>query len=310
MSRMQRGRCFSPGETPRQKAGASSAAPRDESADAGVPGGVYLCQVNDGLSCGACCGLYNLQEADEDRLQQMLQQRTETFARTPRQIEALTEFGRTVTEDLGDRSPIPGFHHCPFLGLIGENAARVGCLLHPLADGNGGIDFRGLSHYGGMACRVYFCPSHETLAPAWKKIVQKTAGDWYLYGLVITEDELLAEFFGAIEEAIGRSLREEDIAEDPACAAALRQFFRLKCTWPHRPADIPGPVNYFFNDRQKTRPAVAYPPSCSRPSPYDAMLRALGSAFPTEDSLREAEQQIRGPLSCIVDRLVDKIASR
>jgi hypothetical protein len=259
--------------------------------------------VNDGLSCGACCGLYNLQEADEDRLQQILQQRTEAFACTPRRIDALTEFGRKITERLGDRPPIPGFHHCPFLGLIGENAARVGCLLHPLSDGNGGVDFRGLSHYGGMACRVYFCPSHETLAPAWKKIVQKTAGDWYLYGLVITEDELLGGFFGAVEEAIGRSLREEDIAEDPVCAAALRKFFHLKCNWPHRPRQIAGPVNYFFNDRQRTRPAVAYPPSCSRPSPCDSMLRALGSAFHTEDSLREAEERIRQPISIISERI-------
>ena len=303
MNRMQRGRCFSPGENRRQEAEASKSVPSSEPAATGVPGGVYLCQVDDGLSCGACCGLYNLQEADEDRLQQMLQQRTEAFARTSRQIEALSDFGRKITQDLGDRSPIPGFHHCPFLGLIGEDRTRVGCLLHPLGQGNDGVDFRGLSHYGGMACRVYFCPSHETLAPAWKKVVQKTAGDWYLYGLVITEDELLAGFFGAIEEAIGRPLREEDMAEDPVCASALRKFYRLKCNWPHRPRQIAGPVNYFFNDRQRTRPAVVYPPSCSRPSPYDAIFRALGSAFHTEDSLREAEQQIRGPMSCIADRL-------
>ena len=167
-----------------------------------VPGGVYLCQVDDGLSCGACCGLYNLPQVDEDRLCRMLAQRTDAFARTPRQIEALAEFGRRLTDRFEGRQPISEFHHCPFLGLVGSGRTRVGCLLHPLAEGNDGVDFRGLSHYGGMACRIYFCPSHETLARTWKKIVQKTAGGWYLYGLVITEDELLSGFFSAVEKAI------------------------------------------------------------------------------------------------------------
>ncbi|MCF8050684.1 MAG: hypothetical protein K9L59_05560 [Desulfobacterales bacterium] len=303
MSPMQSGPSVCSRAKAQHRTGEKGAACPPRPPGAGVPGGVYLCQVDDGLSCGACCGLYNLQEADEDRLLQMLQQRTEAFALTPRQIEALTEFGRKITERLGDRLPVSGFHHCPFLGLIGEDRTRVGCLLHPLGQGNDGVDFRGLSHYGGMACRIYFCPSHESLAPAWKKIVQKSAGGWYLYGLVITEDKLLAGFFGAIEEAIGRPLTEEDVAEDPVCASALQEFFRLKCTWPHRPADIPGPVNYFFNDRQRTRPAVVYPPSCSRPAPYDAIFRALGTAFETEAAIREAEGRIRRPISIISERI-------
>lgn len=303
MSTMQTGRSVCSGAKARCGTGEKGAVCPPRPSAAGIPGGVYLCQVNDGLSCGACCGLYNLPRVDEGRLRRMLKRRTEAFARTPRQIEAISEFGRKITGRLGDRLPVSGFHHCPFLGLIGEERTRVGCLLHPLGQGNDGVDFRGLSHYGGMACRIYFCPSHETLAPAWKKIVQKTAGGWYLYGLVITEDELLAGFFGAIEKAICRSLVEEDIAGDPACAAALRKFFHLKCSWPHWPADIAGPVNYFFNDRQRTRPAVAYPTSCSRPSPYDAIFMALGTVFETEDALKEAEDSIRGPLSCIVERL-------
>lgn len=28
--------------------------------DKTAPGGVYLCRVNENLSCGACCGLYNV----------------------------------------------------------------------------------------------------------------------------------------------------------------------------------------------------------------------------------------------------------
>jgi hypothetical protein len=31
--------------------------------DRGVPGGVYLYQVGQSVSCRACCGLYNVKEA-------------------------------------------------------------------------------------------------------------------------------------------------------------------------------------------------------------------------------------------------------
>ncbi len=270
---------------------------------AAVPGGVYLCQAGEALSCGACCGLYNLPAADEKSLSRLLKKRTEAFAQVPRQIDAVAEFGRRIEERIGDRLPVSGFHHCPFLGLIGSGRSRVGCLLHPLADGNGGIDFRGLSHYGGMACRIYFCPSHEALSPAWKRIVRQAAGSWYLYGLVITEDLLLAAIFGAIEDKIGRPLFEEEIVGDPVCTQAIQTLLRLKCDWPYRPEDVPGPVNYFFKDRERTRPPVAYPPGSRQTSEFDAIFRALGSAFASARNVADAERRIRQPLSTIAARL-------
>jgi hypothetical protein len=267
-----------------------------------VPGGVYLCQVNEDLSCGACCGLYNLPLSGETALRAFLEARTAAFSAVPRRMEQIADFGKRAAEGIEGRQPVVGFHHCPFVGLIGTGRPRVGCLLHPLAAGNGGVDFRGLSHYGGMACRIYFCPSHEALLPAWKRIVQRTSGSWYLYGLVITEDELLGGIFSAIETRIGRPLAEEDITDRPDCIAAMHRLLRLKCDWPHRPRHIPGPVNYFFKDRSRTRPPVVYP--ASRGSHvFDAMFRALGSVFDSEAALADAEARIRGPISEIVSRI-------
>jgi hypothetical protein len=268
-----------------------------------VPGGVYLCQVDEDLSCGACCGLYNLSKADEASVRSLLEARTAAFSNVPRRIDTIADFGKRVAEAIEDRRPISDFHHCPYIGLIGKNRSRVGCLLHPLASGNHGIDFRGLSHYGGMACRIYFCPSHEALSPVWKRIVQQTAGNWYLYGLVITEDELLAGLFGAVEEAIGRPLTDADIVDDPKSVRALQGLLQLKCSWPFRPGHIPGPVNYFFKDRNRTRPPVAYPAPRAHSSRFDAVFRALGSAFDSEAALADAEARIRTPISVIVERI-------
>ncbi|MCG6973724.1 MAG: hypothetical protein LJE66_11325 [Desulfobacterales bacterium] len=35
-------------------------------------GGIYLCQVNDNVSCGACCGLYNVADPSEQNLTHIL----------------------------------------------------------------------------------------------------------------------------------------------------------------------------------------------------------------------------------------------
>ena len=291
--------------TPAPTVGSSSAAAIDPPG-ADVPGGVYLCQVREDLSCGACCGLYNLPSAGETDLARRLQQRTEAFSKVPRQVDAVADFGKRILDEIADRQPISGFHHCPYVGLIGERSSRVGCLLHPLAPENRGADFRGLSHYGGMACRIYFCPSHEALAPAWKRIVQHTAGSWHLYGLVITEDELLAGLFHLIEARIGRPVTEAEVVSDSGCARAMKTLLRLKGDWPYRPPGVPGPVNYFFKDRGRTRPPVAYPPGRTATAGLDGIFRALGAAFESESALADAEQRILRPIAEIVQRLKGK----
>lgn len=40
---------------------------------------VYLCQVRNGLSCSACCGLYNRVDASRLSLKKILKNRTESF---------------------------------------------------------------------------------------------------------------------------------------------------------------------------------------------------------------------------------------
>jgi len=113
---------------------------------------VYLCQVGPNVSCGACCGLYNVAEPTPDALEALLVQRTRRFARVPRTIDGIDALKQTITQVESCTPPFPRFHHCPFLGLIEDSGQRVGCLLHPMANGNGGIDWRGLSYYGFQFC--------------------------------------------------------------------------------------------------------------------------------------------------------------
>lgn len=253
-----------------------------------VPGGVYLCQVNERVSCAACCGLYNMPDSSRTAMESMLIDRTLKFERIPREVEAIVEFGRQVRHCLGD-VPLPDFHHCPFVGLVGDERTRVGCLLHPFAAGNDGVDYRGLSFYGGMACRIYFCPTHHKLAHVIKSAVRESAADWYEYGLLVTEGKLLESYFSALEHRLGAPVKAGDILGREEIRRQLRELARLKIEWPFRRSSDLGLCHYLFDDHLYDRPETTYPRTRNRPSPFDDIFRELGSGFHSEEDLTRAE---------------------
>lgn len=104
-----------------------------------VRGQVYLCQTGPCVSCGSCCGLYNMADLSREHLRAILAERTNTFAGVPRTIDDILAFEQERMRVEGADAPIADFHHCFFVGLIQDGGERVGCLLHPLASGNGGL---------------------------------------------------------------------------------------------------------------------------------------------------------------------------
>ena len=266
--------------------------------DRSVADNDYLCQVSKQVSCGACCGLYNVADHSKAKLTDILAERTEHFAAVKRQAQAILDFGQQVIAGLDQSRPFAGFHHCPFVGLIGRDLSRVGCLLHPLSTGNGGIDFRGLSYYGGMACRVYFCPSCRELSSDIKKCVRKITDNWYEYGLIVTESRLLNGFFNEVAARAGMPIMAERILESRFAGDAVRHFLQLKIDWPFRSNSASGPCNYFFTDKRYPRSATEYNFSAGGPSRYDAIFRELDSAFGSASELHRAER--------IIENLIDR----
>ena len=221
--------------------------PEDEQ----VRGGVYLCQTGPCVSCGSCCGLYNVRGLSREGLRAVLVDRTRAFAAVPRSIDAILSFEQERLAREGDDSPIPDFHHCVFVGLIRDGGERVGCLLHPLADGNAGVDWRGLSFYGGAACKHFFCPTYDLLEARWKRLVRHAVDDWYAYGLIIPEHRLLAALLEAVEVRLGCELDQDDLS--PNGQAALAELLCVKLDWQFRAPDTPLAWN-FFSTRQTERP--------------------------------------------------------
>lgn len=248
---------------------------------------IYLCQVGETLSCGACCGLYNLPDPSFHAVSGILSRRTALFSDLSRDMEAILAFGEKETALIGG-PPMAEFHHCPYLGLIGPEKNRVGCLLHPLGDGNHGIDYRGLSHYGSMTCQMYFCPTHR-LTPFYLKVLLcNIIEDWYAFGLVVPETDLLA----AMDEQIRARAPAAEIDTERALKKKTRRpwqtLLTLKRDWPYRVAGRPW-ANYFFNDALYGKPAVDYGKTGQTSSRYDKLFRELHSVFDGPADLARAE---------------------
>jgi len=251
-----------------------------------------LCQVSDHVSCGACCGLYNVQVPSRNALVQILRTRTKQFKATPRTVDAIFQFKKQVEMREAQNRPMPDFHHCPFLGLIGAQQKAVGCLLHPQAAGNNGMDFRGVSYYGGMTCDIYFCPSTRLLPLRYKQIVRSVLDDWYLYGLVVTETRLLIAFLEELEDRINRPLYAEDFMAHQDCRKALKHLFLLRVSWPFRSPDNHRLANYFFNDHRYARPLIQPSSNGKSISRYRQILQELETDSASEQTLRQAEMYL------------------
>ncbi len=264
------------------------------------PEDIYLCQVNECISCSACCGLYNRADASKHALEKILSDRTETFLRVERTMESILEFGREIELRESNIRRYYDFHHCPYIGLLGVEHSRVGCLLHPRSEGNNEIDYRGLSYYGGMACNTYFCPAGQHLSPEIKLIVQHAADDWYVYGLMITERALLEAFFKEIQYRLGRSITPWDFKDNPKGIKAVRDVLYLKVNWPFRSENDQGLCHYFFKDRKYQKPPVAYRNCDIFLSRYHKIFQELISSFDSADSLNQAESIIDTYLNNVV----------
>lgn len=252
----------------------------------------YLCQVSRRVSCGACCGLYNIHNLSRNRLEAMLATRTAAFDLVPRQAGAIEDFGQRQLGWAPEDRPFPHFYHCPYIGLIGRERTRVGCLLHPEASGNHGRDWRELSYYGAKACQNYFCPSTKQLRAEHQDIIRTGIDHWYLYGLTITEHRLWSAFFRELEYGLGRHVIGSDFDEGPEARRRLRRFATLKLNWPYRRSEVCGPCNDFFDDESDPRTAVDRVDPTIPISSYEVIFGTLQSRFMGAADLQRAEAMV------------------
>lgn len=263
------------------------------------PPEVYLCQVGEGVSCGACCGLYNVADLSRTALEERLARRTERFDATPRTEDGIEQFRRAIEGWTPEVKPFPQFYHCPFLGLVGNIHTRVGCLLHPAVAGNDGHDLRYVSHYGAKACRSYFCPATRSLPSRYLHILRRLWDDWYAYGLIITEHRLLRAIFKVIENHIDRPVGPEDFPTDSEATRCLHNLLALKLSWPYRCSGSPGPTHFVFENGLYPRPDINWPSSRRPGAGQQTIFQELESCFASEHDMRQAEKILHDLFSSV-----------
>ncbi len=120
-----------------------------------------------GVSCGACCGIFNLQLNPAERTQ-LLADRERAF-RSVRADFSLNESYvayRTERESLERKIPRsnPEVYVCPFFGYLddemdGNGFRRTGCMVHPTITGR--EKSQDFSFYGTSICQAYDCRNKE-----------------------------------------------------------------------------------------------------------------------------------------------------
>lgn len=248
---------------------------------------IHLCQPDGEKSCGACCGLYNYADSRQEALERRLRRRTRLFRETVRGPADLSAFSERIRREEDPAKRYEIIYCCEYLGFLDAGERRVGCLLHPCQ--NGGEDLRGVSFYGKELCEGHLCPSYHYISREEKRALIEIIDDWYLFGLVVTDIDLVKEYFRLVSEALGE-MPPHGRFRDPRLRGAALRFFRLKVNWPFRSADTNRFGKYYFDGSQYMIRPIDYGALGSEKSRYDRIFMSLTSVFQDNRALRKAEE--------------------
>ncbi|HON59956.1 MAG TPA: hypothetical protein PLT45_10535 [Smithella sp.] len=248
-----------------------------------------LCQPDHRKSCGACCGLYNYVNSSCEALTRRLRERTRRFHAMVKNPQDVKKFAAETlaAEDFTRRYEV--IYCCEYLGFLDGEEKKVGCLLHP--EQNGGVDLRGCSFYGQELCAGHLCPSHYFIPLHQSQILIKIIDDWYLYGLCITDIDLVTTYFRLIADRIGRELKPE-VFDEAALKDIALEYFNWKINWPFRSQETNRLGKYYFDGSQYMISHIDYEKFGREPSPLNAVFLSLSSTFENAGQLAEAERLV------------------
>ncbi|MFN7133117.1 MAG: hypothetical protein ACK4N5_13645, partial [Myxococcales bacterium] len=198
-----------------------------------------LCQPG-ATSCGACCGLYNFKGHERAALAERLQSRTTTFSRLQKTRAAWEAEAREIRrrEREAGGSPLTQAEPlCPLLGFLDDAQRRIGCLGHPLV--TRGPDLRDCGNFNAEACEEFLCASFEALTVNEAELVRQCCGDWYLYGLVITDPEFVRACLALVSARSSGRVDAARLRTSARAAEALGRLFALKHELPPRTSAPP-----------------------------------------------------------------------
>jgi len=248
-----------------------------------------LCQPDAGKSCGACCGLYNYVDSSREALTRRLSARTKRFremVKGPGDIPRYAE-ATFAAEDFRKRYEV--IYCCEYLGFLDDAEKKVGCLVHPMQ--NNGVDMRTGSFYGQEVCAGHICPSHHFIPVSQQNILLKIIDDWYLYGLCLTDIDLVVTYFRLLADRLGQELKP-DVFDQQALKNIALEYFHWKTTWPFRSSEANRLGKYYFDGSQYMISHIDYEKFGRDISPLNAIFLSLSSEFHQAEELAAAEKMV------------------
>jgi hypothetical protein len=248
---------------------------------------IALCQ-REGGSCGACCGLYNRRDPSRGAVRAELRRRTRALAGLPRTAAAF----RAAARDLESSAPPPLFPSvrvCPLLGFLDAGETRVGCLAHPAVAG--GPDLRDCGAYDARTCETFQCPSFSWLSEEEAALAEAAAGDFHLYGLVVTDVPFLRAALAAVADGAGARVERRHLA-DARFRVALRRLLALKEELAPGSEGLFGAFAAGPGGEEAPR-RIDYGAIGRGRSPYDAILTCAGADPRSGNDLDALEGEVR-----------------
>lgn len=212
-----------------------------------------LCQPDDEKSCAACCGLYNVPDGTRPALQDKLERHTILFQNTVRSADGIDAYRERIRREEADAPLDEVIHVCEFTGFLDPFHRIVGCQLHPASPGNGGLDLRGLCHYGSMACKAFYCPAWTEIPERYRGLLVRLINDWHLYGLVVTDVDFVTSLFGLLESRTGLTMGDE-LCLSMHATEILASMISWKNTWPFGASSPRRRSRYHFKGHSPLHP--------------------------------------------------------
>ena len=258
-----------------------------------------LCQ-RPGASCGACCGLYNREDLSREAVRSDLRRNTELLSRTPRTPESFRAAAAGRSREL-PQPLFPSVRICPLLGFLDHAGSRIGCLAHPQA--TGGRDLRSCGVYDVLTCDAFLCPSHAYLDEEESSLAAQAAGDFYLYGLVVTDAPFVRAVLEGIEARAGLRPLPVDLEHEPF-RRALHALLSVKEEL------APGSEGLFAAFRPAREKQAAPPPEGDRGAPAERILTALGGDLRSGNDPEALEAEVRRRLEAAAVALRQALQGR
>ncbi len=255
----------------------------------------HLCQPDESKSCAACCGIYNFRRNGREDVSERLKRNTEFMKAASRgglQPESLVTYSEKVRDFYNGESKLfVTVFNCEFAGFLDDGGKRVGCLLHPSR--NGGRDWRDFSFYGAELCDGHYCLSYFYLTPSEQRLVIESTDDWYLYGLTITDIDLVKGVYNVLSNEVGEAINPDLVSQSRELRQILNSIWSMKLSWKYRIEEEDSFGKYLFRGEEYREIKIPYELFNRKPSPYHSIFLSFGSAFKDGQELEEAEMMLK-----------------